>query len=291
MVLIMVTELIILTIAALALIIGSYTDFKKREVPDWLSIGLIFIGFGIRFIFSIVYKEPSYIIAGLFGFGTFFLIAILMFYTGQWGGGDSKTLMGLGALIGLEFKIDSFLLGFAANAIIFGALFGLLFSVVLVCLNFKKFTAEFEKQFNEKRKQKYVVWAITAFLIITTLFAPYYLRFALLILAALTLISFYLFAYLKAVEHSCMIKAVSPEELTEGDWIVEDVIVNKKRICGPKDLGIEISQIKKLIKLKEKNKIDKILIKNGIPFVPSFLIAFIATYFWGNVVLELIGFI
>lgn len=287
----MVTEFIILAIAALALLIGSYTDFKKREVPDWLSIGLIFIGFGIRLIFSIIYKEPSYIIAGILGFGAFFIIALLMFYTGQWGGGDSKTLMGLGALIGLEFKIDSFLLGFATNAIIFGALFGLLFSIVLVCVNFKKFTAEFEKQFNEKRKEKYVIWAITAVIVLTSLFIPDYLRFALLVLAALVLVSFYLFTYLKAVEHSCMIKAVSPEELTEGDWIVEDIIVGKKRICGPKDLGIELSQIKKLIKLKEEKKINKVLIKNGIPFVPSFLIAFIVTYFWGNVVLELVGLV
>ena len=80
------------------------------------------------------------------------------------------------------------------------------------------------------------------------------------------------------------------EELTEGDWIAEEIKVGKKYICGPKDLGIELAQIKKLIAYKKKGKIKKVLIKVGIPFVPSFLIAFIVTYIWGNVVFRIIGF-
>ena len=88
-----------------------------------------------------------------------------------------------------------------------------------------------------------------------------------------------------------MLKYVNPKELTEGDWIAEDIIVSKKRICGPKDLGIEMRQIKKLISLKKKGKIKKVLIKVGIPFVPSFLIAFVVTYIWGNFLFYFLGFI
>ena len=42
----------LLIIAFVALIAGSYTDIKKREVPDWISLGLIFVGLGARLIYS-----------------------------------------------------------------------------------------------------------------------------------------------------------------------------------------------------------------------------------------------
>jgi hypothetical protein len=75
------------------------------------------------------------------------------------------------------------------------------------------------------------------------------------------------------------------EKLTEGDWIVKDVIVGGKRICGPKDLGISKPQIEVLLKLKQKGKIRKILVKEGMPFVPVFLISFVISLIWGNIAL------
>jgi len=38
--------------------------------------------------------------------------------------------------------------------------------------------------------------------------------------------------------------------------------------------------IKKLIALKKKKKLSYIKIKEGIPFIPSFLIAFVLLYFF-----------
>jgi len=79
-----------------------------------------------------------------------------------------------------------------------------------------------------------------------------------------------------------MLKYVEPKELTEGDWIAKDIKVKGEYITGPKDLGIEKKQINKLIKFYKLGKIKKVLIKEGIPFVPSFLLAFIVTYFWSS---------
>jgi len=107
-------------------------------------------------------------------------------------------------------------------------------------------------------------------------------RIFLVILVFSALLIFYSTIFVKSVEKTCMLKFVEPEKLTEGDWIAKNVIVNKKRIAGPKDLGIEKKQIKQLIELKRKGLIKKILIKEGIPFVPSFLIAFIITFWFGN---------
>lgn len=285
----MIAESIILIIVLIALLIGSYTDFKVREVPDWLNYGLIFVGFGLRIIFSIVYHDADFIIQGLLGFGAFFLIALVMFYAGQWGGGDSKMVMGLGALLGLQLTLDSFIIGFMINIVIFGALFGMVFSFYLVAVNLKPFLAELDKKFSERKKEKWVVWLATLAILIVSVFVPYYIRVPVVVLAGMILSSFYVFVYLKAVEQAAMIRWVEPERLTEGDWVVEDVMVGKKRICGPKDLGLAMAQIRRLIALKKQGKVKKILIKYGIPFVPSFLIAFIVTYFWGNVLFNMLG--
>ncbi|MBI2656261.1 hypothetical protein HYX03_00805, partial [Candidatus Woesearchaeota archaeon] len=116
----------------------------------------------------------------------------------------------------------------------------------------------------------------------------YYVRILILSLAFLILTTFYLWIFVKAIEKSAMNKLVEPSKLTEGDWIVNDVFVGKKYICGPKDLGIEKRQIKKLIGFYRQGKIKKILIKEGIPFVPSFLIAFIVTLIFGSPLMWLI---
>ena len=70
-------------------------------------------------------------------------------------------------------------------------------------------------------------------------------------------------------------------------WI-KDIIIDGKRISGPKDLGIERKQLRKLIDLYKKGKIKKVLIKVGIPFVPSFLVAYLLTLFFGNLLMLIV---
>ena len=91
----------------ISLIIASITDIKTREVPDWLNYGLIVFGLGSRLIYSIALSDFSFFLYGLTGFLVFFIIANIMFYSAQWGGGDSKLLMGLGAVIGLNFNFTN----------------------------------------------------------------------------------------------------------------------------------------------------------------------------------------
>lgn len=268
---------IIYGIVLLALGIGSYTDFKVREVPDWISYGLIFTGLGLRAIFSLAYLEWSYIIEGLAGFGIFLALALVMFYAGQWGGGDAKVLMGLGALIGVQFTFNTFLVGFFVNTLIAGAIFGLVFSIVLAMKHKQAFAKKAQDLYLAKTKHKYLAWAISGVFLVMAFIIPE-LRISFVLFAMLSFITFYLFVFIKAIEEAAMIKQVSPKQLTEGDWIVNDIIVKGKRICGPKDLGIEKAQIEQLIKLKVKS----ITIKEGIPFVPSFLLGFIVTMVWGN---------
>jgi hypothetical protein len=110
------------------------------------------------------------------------------------------------------------------------------------------------------------------------------------LISAFCVMLFYIWVFIKAVENSLMIKQIDVEKLTEGDWIYRDVTIGGKYICGPKDLGIEKSQIAVLIKLKKKGKIQKVMVKEGIPFVPGLFLAFLVTILVGNWISQFIYF-
>jgi len=283
----MIINLILLSIALAALIIGTITDIKTKEVPDWLNYSVIFAAVGIRAIYSAFTFDWMFLISGLIGMAIFVGIAYAMFYTGQWGGGDSKMLMGLGALIGLQLRLDSLLVSFFVNALFIGAIYGLIYSLVLAFSNRKKFLKEWRKIFSKKilLRVRRLLLIISLFLVIVLFFSKdYLLRLLLLILVLIILFGFYVYIFVKVVENSCMFKYVKPMKLTEGDWIAKDVKVNGKYITGPKDLGIEKKQIRALVKFYRKGKVKKILVKYGIPFVPSFLVAFIISLIFGNLI-------
>src|SRR3989339_660541 len=103
---------------------------------------------------------------------------------------------------------------------------------------------------------------------------------ACLLAGALFLISFLIFIipyfYLsaKAIDEVCMIKKISPKNLTEGDWLYRDVRVGNRIIKKRWD-GLTKEEIKLL---KKKNYV---FVRQGIPFSPAFLIAFLfLIYFW-----------
>ena len=287
------------SLSFIALFIGSITDLKTREVPDWINYGLIISGTGLNLLFSAVYSNSSFVINSIIGLAVFFGIAYIMFYAGQWGGGDSKILMGLGAMIGIDvsFQKPQFLLGFFINALFIGAIYGLFWSIYLAAKHKKKFFMEFRRILLRKNIVKFKKFMIAFLALLSVAFFlinefptiwQTYIKILILSLAFLALTTFYMWIFVKAIEKSAMYKFVEPSKLTEGDWIVNDVFVNKKYICGPKDLGISKSQIQKLIHLYKKRKINKILIKEGIPFVPSFLAAFVVTLVFGSPLIWLV---
>lgn len=275
------------SVSFIALLLGSVTDLKTREVPDWLNYGLVFSGISLNLLFSVIYSDSSFIINSIIGLVIFFGIAYIMFYSGQWGGGDSKMIMGLGSMLGINLSLGAkqFIVGFLLNALFAGALYGLLWSIFLVVKNKKKFSKQIKKEFSNEdiAKTKRIVFGIVILSLVLAVIAKIILiKILILSFSFIVVTAFYLWVFVKAIEKSCMHRLVEPSKLTEGDWIVNDVYVNKEYICGPKDLGIEKRQIKRLIELHNKGKIKKILIKEGIPFVPSFLIAFIVTFLLGN---------
>jgi Flp pilus assembly protein protease CpaA len=278
--------IILTTITLIALIIASYTDLKTREVPDWISYGLIFSGLGIRLMFSLENFEWIILLKGIAGFLTFVAIAYLMYYTGQWGGGDSKLLMGLGAIMGLDFQITPLptLAVFFITLLIAGAFYGVLWMVFLAITHPKEVSLHFNRLTKQAKLFRNVTLIATGTLAVALLIIVknVLIKSSLLIFILLPITLFYLLTFVKAVERAALYKRIHPKHLTEGDWLGETINVKKKQIAGPKDLGITKQQIKKLITLYKQKKIKKVLVRNGIPFVPSFLIAFVITLILQN---------
>ena len=281
-------DIILIIGVLLALLYGSYTDFKIREVPDWVSYGLILLGLSGRLLIGILsgeWLEFGYEIAW---FVLFIIIAFLMFYTGQWGGADAKLLMGLGIVFAsypkslLNYFSPNLTIPFPItllfNIFFIGAVYGLVYSSILVFSNWKKFKFEFVKINSQFKKKKILLFSLLLFILAIGLFFIEPLLGLLFFVISFSLFLFvYLFLFSKSVERACMIKLTPVDELTEGDWIVKNVNVKGKYICGPKDLGIENKQIALLRKLKVKS----VFVKNGIPFVPSFLISVIISLVFG----------
>jgi Flp pilus assembly protein protease CpaA len=276
-------ELIFIIISLALLALGTYTDIKTREVPDWLNYSAIFVGFGLRILYSAAYWDYHYILEGVLGFAVFFAIAYFMFYAGQWGGGDAKMIMGLGALLGLSLDVNHFTVSFIVNVIIIGAIYGLLYSFALIFKNWKGFKKQFVLIITSRdvrRAKRAILITVAALIIISYFVVNTYVRIIALVIILFLIVMLYLWILIKSVENSAMIKNVPVKDVTEGDWIASDVIVKGKRICGPKDLGISRRQISRLVKFRVK----KVWVKYGMPFVPSFFIAFLIALMWGNII-------
>lgn len=80
------------------LVIASYTDFKERIIPDWVSYGMIVAGLALAAYESFLSQS----ILPLFWSATItvavFVLAYVFWRAGAWAGGDVKLFTGLAAL-------------------------------------------------------------------------------------------------------------------------------------------------------------------------------------------------
>lgn len=244
-------------------------DLKKREIANWLNFSLIIFALGFRFFYSL-FSTSNFVFfyQGLIGFSIFFILGNLLYYGRVFAGGDAKLMIALGAILpfseSLYGNLNLFFM-FFMFFLIAGAVYGLIFSLVLAINNRKNFKKEFSKKFRENKYIFYSALTLAFILIILSFYNSIFAYFAIFIL-----ISPYLFFSAKAIDKSCMIKEIPVKKLTEGDWIYKDISVGKKVIKASWE-GLSKEEIN-LIRKKHK----KVLIRQGIPFSPVFLISYLA---------------
>jgi len=288
---------IILVIVTLTwLIFASLSDVKTTEVPNWLSFSLIAVGSFIVVSQAIVSGSFAPIVWALASFSIAVLIALTLYYTKQWGGGDAKLLMALGIVFSSYPKIllsffspnldlPLFII-FLINSLIAGVVYSLIFSVILIIKNFKSFKPTFMGLAKTSFRLRLIALLLAVLSLVVWFLSANQILLFLALLFILAFFFFYAIVFAKAVEKSCMIARIHSSKLQEGDWILEDIKADNKIIYSKKSLGVSKEQIEMI----KNHNIKEILIKKGIPFVPSFLLGAIITYLFGDIITTLLKF-
>jgi Flp pilus assembly protein protease CpaA len=261
-------------LAFIWIVIACVQDLRRHEVDNWLNFSLIAFALAYRAFYSSYASDFMFFVYGALGFALFFGLANLFYYSGVFAGGDAKLLMGLGVVLPFFGFMDYAYVGFGFVMLLFfvGAIYSLIYSVFLVAGNYKKFASEFGK--NIGTRKNWILASIFALVFVIFIYSLFGIDLLVMVFGVLfAVFVFFLLAYAKSLE-VCMIKLISPSLLTEGDWLVKDIRLNKG-IIKKTVHGLSLGDI---VKLRRNGR--KVLIKEGIPFTPAFLIAFVIMVFF-----------
>ncbi len=257
----------------LVLVLASIFDFRSREVPDTLSYSFIACVIALRILFSLKFGF-SFLVEGFAGMLVLAAFSLILFYSGQWGGGDVKLLIGIGGLLGLKLSLFNPIIVFLACVAVAGAVYGIAFIVVLALTHL----ADFKRNFSHHLKKRIFLFMFSLALSVVSIFALLQTEDPLMISASVMLavlpVLLAIFIASKSLESICFRKTVSVDELTEGDWLTKPIEVEGFKFKAKKE-GLYKKDIEKLKGLKRKGLLESVEIRTGMPFVPVFLFAFI----------------
>jgi len=243
-------------------------DWRTREISNWLNFSLLAFALTYKGFYALLFNRFDFFLLGVGGALFFTALAYVLYYGKAFAGGDAKLLTALGAVLPFRNTGDYLTLGIGFVFVLFlvGAVYSLIYSLVIVAKQPKKFVNFFKK---ELKSYNLLIWVSLAVLIFLFIVLNIFMKSGFgLIIIALFILPF-LYAYARAFEKACMIKLVSPGQLTEGDWLEKDVHLSRSVISRSVH-GLNSRDIDLLKKARKK-----VWIKEGIPFSPAFLLAFI----------------
>ncbi len=257
---------------------------KHNEIPDWLNYSMIGVGLGSAVITAfmtekyilILYSLAGLVAAGIFGW--------ILYKLNQWGGGDAKAIMGIGALLGINFSQGFPTLAmFVINIFIVGAIIGIFWTIYKVIKNFKEFKTTFKELIRSKKiiRVRIAIIIICAGLLIYGFTQIGITKILSVGFAAIIFFMFYFYMFNKAADKSCMKKEMDVAELVEGDWLAEEVKIGKKVFAAK--MTLEKNDLETIKKHKKT-----VVVRVGMPFLPSFVIAYLITFLIGNWLIYLV---
>jgi len=280
-------EILLFIVAFIGSTAAGFYDLKTTEIPDEIPYAMIAIGIIGNIVQS--YLTWSYwpfvysMIAGLgfLGFG------FIMYYLGQWGGGDAKILSGIGFLLPTYQStklILPFSIGFFFNVFLVGAAYMIVYAFALSFINRKIWTAFFtDLKANAKMILIYNSALVVSIILMGVLFARYFeflpLTTFTIFVVTIGLASaglYILWKFVKAVENVGFKKKIPVSKLRVGD------VPDYYKIWE----GVTEKEIRKIKKSGKKY----IWIKEGVRFAPAFPIALIFTLAFGDGILVLMNF-
>lgn len=290
-------RLVLAIIALSATSYAIYTDFRYRYIDDWLTWGLVGFGLAGHAVISLVEWSYVPILYSLCAAAIFFVLANILFRVGAYGGGDVKLMIGLAATVPLYPEILRgylpvslvewpFLVTVLLNIFFVGLIYTLIYLIAKAALNYNKFKKNFSKHFSNVRKPVYLVLAS---LVVPIVLAFFNLEAGITVAAliALLILSFVLTPFSKAVEEVMMYVA-KPSELEAGDRPADKIKIRGRLVYKPRRIGLTSDDLKKLQALEKLGKLDKIKVKDGVPFAPAIFLGLLCSLVLGDLLLILV---
>jgi hypothetical protein len=228
---------------AILFVSAGIMDLIKREIPDWLAYMIL----AISIVFFILTGNYNYF--KFISIAVALLLGLALYLLGTWALGDLLILTSSAFIVPNIVALLLITFSFSALFMIYYALiYGYLRNLYQI-----SFTS--------------VLRALAALLLIVFLFL-YGKFYYILIPPIAAMFSFCLFLpeILRFQQNSYYI--AKPEELMEGDWILEPIKRNGKVIVPKRNIGLTKKDIEKIKKLQIKVKV-----KRGIPLIPGLIVA------------------
>jgi len=282
-------QLLPFAVALVGSSLAAAWDLRTTEIPDeipYVMIAVALFFYGVQSIFTSSYWSIVYSAAAglaLFGFG------FVMYYFGQWGGGDAKLLAAIGFLLPVATGFGTNLMfpfpaSYLFNVFFVGAAYMLTYAFVLAARN-RKIISEFRRDVKAS-SSVFLTASSTLFiaLIAVNWFLYNYFRIQpeissiiinSIMLTTATVGLFLIWKFARAVENIGFKKRISVKKLRVGDVLLSSKVWE----------GLTEKELKKIRRSKKRYA----WIKEGVRFGPTFPLALLFTFYFGDAIFVLLG--
>lgn len=272
--------LVPLIVAFIGSIYAAIWDLRTTEIPDEIPHAMIAFALIFYAIQSVIESNYWIFLDSLIYGGVILALGFIMYYAGQWGGGDAKILAAIIFLLPISNTTFPFPITYLLNVFVIGAAYMIIYSFALALMNRKIFSAFFV----DVRKQKalialgsialFATFAVINYEILAVLSYPINLAY-LLGNSLIPLVGFLglyvIWRFAKAVEDVGFKKKIPISKLRIGDVLIDSKLWE----------GITAKQLKKIKKSGKRT----VWIKEGVRFAPTFPLALAFTLIYGEFLL------
>jgi Flp pilus assembly protein protease CpaA len=263
-------ELLLIAIALIGSFAAGLYDLKTSNIPDTLCILMIIAGLFLHSFYSFSTGDFSNLANSLLFGGIFLVFGLLMYHSGQWGGGDGELLIAIGFLLPKLTIVRTyfpFAISFFINSFFIGATYSIFYALILSYRN--PFVS---KNFFKSIKQPVLLISLTSFLILSVISFFYIKYFSIIFFLTFILILFWKFS--KSIEQG-FYKKILVSKLKVDDMLGEDI--PKLKIYKRFIKGLTKEEVKKIRKIKKY-----VIVREGIRYGLVFPLTLLFTLLFGD---------
>ena len=267
-------ELLLIAIALVGSFACGIYDLKTSNVPDSVCILMIASALMLYSISGFLTGDFTSLINSFIVGGLFLSFGLLMYFTGQWGGGDGELLVAMGFLLsGLPlvksiFPIFSLSLSFFVNSFFIGAIYSIAYSLVLVYRN-PSISKDFVSNMRSSRMSLILLLVIAVSLLFLVIS-----QFILSAISFFIAVLIFFQRFSKTIEKS-FYRKIPVSKLKVDDMLGEDI--PKIRLYKRYIKGLTEKQIDKIRKVKRY-----VVVREGIRYGIVFPLSLVFTLLFGD---------